>query len=821
MEKKALSFLLCFVMISGFFLLRLPNKVSADTSLMLWYKFNETSGTTVTDSSGFERNGTLNGGATWQGGSGVLLDGNSGYVQMPNGILSGLNSVTVGVRVLVDSAASYPTWVFTFGSTTDSYADADANYFGLLLNQAKYRISLSKTHWVNEQNTGVESGFKTGEWKYVTYTQTGTTGKLYVDGVQVAQNTSVGITPNDIESTVANFIGRAPYLQDKYFKGKLSDFRIYNRALSASEVLEISNYKTDDKSVLEAAKAQLAIHNADDVRGNITLPVTIIADGEAVNISWSSNKPDVISVKETVIANYGKIPPGVVTRQSTDTQVTLTANLTRGTEKATIDIPVKVKAKPIPLSESDFKGYFFTYFNGSNRSDAEQIYFSLSKDGLTWTEINKNNPVLTSTVGDKGVRDPFILRSPEGDKFYMVATDLRIANGAGWSAAQKSGSKSVVVWESNDLVNWSKERLVKVSRDDAGCTWAPEIVYDDKTGEYVMFWASRIAADNYAKQRIYISKTRDFCSFTTPEVWIDKSQDVIDATLIKHNNIYYRFSKDEVNKNIIVDKCDQLLYKTYDAITSTSVGSQNGVEGPTIFKFNGQNKWCLLLDNYGGGGYFPMVSTDISTGVFTKLATSEYKLPSVPRHGTVMQITQAEYDAVMAKWGEGSQQTQTNITIKGYVKPDFNCTNPSNVLANFKIEVEGTLYSAITDQKGSFEIQGVPKSSKPYTLKISKKNYLTREISGIVTDISATQVEVSTLQRAIDMWSGDMEINGNQDDTINMLDIIKLATIFNSIKGDERFIEEADFNNDESINMADIIIVAKHFNCISSNYPEF
>ena len=139
-------------------------------------------------------------------------------------------------------------------------------------------------------------------------------------------------------------------------------------------------------------------------------------------------------------------PPGVVTRQAADTDVTLTAFLSYGMSTGTVNIKVKVKAKPVPVKESDYKGYLFAYFSGANRPDAEQIYFAASEDGLFWTELNKNNPVLVSNVGDKGVRDPFIIRSPEGDKFYMVATDLRIANGAGWTAAQRSGSKCVVVW---------------------------------------------------------------------------------------------------------------------------------------------------------------------------------------------------------------------------------------------------------------------------------------------------------------------------------------------------------------------------------------
>ncbi len=743
-KNRILSYLLITAIITGLFSSIPVNKAGADASLMLWYRFTEGTGTKVTDASGNGRDGTLNGNYSWiaaQNGSGaVALDGSSAYVKMPNGILSGLTETTVSTRVFVDPFNVNPSWVFNFGTTTDSKSDANAHYLGFLLEANAYRVMLAKAHWSDEQNTKVSSAFSTGVWKYVTFTQKGTTGTLYVDGVKVAANTNVAYAPKDIESTVANFIGRAPYLEDKYFKGKIADFRLYNRALSAAEVADISNsgaadivamdksaltlgdlsavtskinlptagvngstitwassntsvvsatgdvtrpkYPDTDKQVtltatitrgsaiatkefsvtvkallqgedpiIELAKKQLLIPNADDIRGNITLPKSVNVNGVTVNLAWTTDRPDIVNVNEIVNSGYDNTPAGVVTRPATSTKVTLTAHLTNGTASGTADLTVTVKAKPKAISESDYKGYFFTYFTGTSRSDAEQIYFASSKDGLHWNELNENNPVMTSTVGDKGVRDPYILRSPEGDKFYMVATDLRIANGKGWENAGTYGSKSVVIWESNDLVNWSKERLVKVSRDDAGCTWAPEIVFDDKTGEYVMFWASRIGADNFSKFRIYTAKTRDFYTFTEPKLYIDRSNDVIDTTIIKHAGTYYRFSKDEVNKNILIDKCDQLLNKNFTSLPSSSVGSQNGVEGPAIFKFNGQNKWCLLLDYYGGGGYYPMVSTDITSGVFTRLNTSEYKLPSGPRHGTVMQITQSEYDSVMAKWG--------------------------------------------------------------------------------------------------------------------------------------------------------------------------
>lgn len=71
--------------------------------------------------------------------------------------------------------------------------------------------------------------------------------------------------------------------------------------------------------------------------------------------------------------------------------------------------------------------------------------------------------MLTSTLGTKGLRDPFIIRDPSGSKFYVIATDLKIFGGTTWDAASRTGSLSLAIWESPDLKTWSAQRLVKVS----------------------------------------------------------------------------------------------------------------------------------------------------------------------------------------------------------------------------------------------------------------------------------------------------------------------------------------------------------------------
>ncbi|BBF44012.1 endo-1,4-beta-xylanase D [Lachnospiraceae bacterium KM106-2] len=283
----------------------------------------------------------------------------------------------------------------------------------------------------------------------------------------------------------------------------------------------------------------------------------------------------------------------------------------------------------------------------------------MSKDGLHWNDVNDGDPVLISGLGEKGVRDPFILRSPDGDKFYIIATDLRIANKKGWSVAQYSGSRSLIIWESDDLVHWSDPRSVEVGIDGAGCVWAPEAIYDKKTGEYMVFWASMVQEENetQAKQRIYCAKTRDFVTFTKPQKYIERDNHVIDTTIIENEGQYYRYSKDETTKRVGIDTSNQLLHSTFTPIESETLSNLQGVEGPLIFKFNGQKKWCLMVDQYSSGkGYLPLITDDLSSGKFTKLSSDEYSLGSnLKRHGTVLNLTNTEYDAIAKKWASTSE----------------------------------------------------------------------------------------------------------------------------------------------------------------------
>ena len=320
-----------------------------------------------------------------------------------------------------------------------------------------------------------------------------------------------------------------------------------------------------------------------------------------------------------------------------------------------------------PVKDPKYAGYLFAYFTGEGTADGEQIRYALSRgnDPLHWRELNQGKPVLTSTTGEKGLRDPFVIRSPKGDKFYLIATDLRMYNNSSgsWDYVQRHGSKSIMIWESTDLVHWTDQRLVKVAPDNAGNTWAPEAYWDDSLGEYVVFWASKLYADDdpdhtgSTYNKMLYATTKDFRTFSEPKVWDDPGYSVIDSTVVKYKDTYYRYTKDErdpsssspCSKFITGEKSTSLTSAKYDFVSDCiGSGSIDRGEGPTVFKSNTEKKWYLFIDEYGERGYVPFETTDLDSGKWTM--SKNYQLPASPRHGTVMPVTQAEYDRLLAAY---------------------------------------------------------------------------------------------------------------------------------------------------------------------------
>lgn len=405
-----------------------------------------------------------------------------------------------------------------------------------------------------------------------------------------------------------------------------------------------------DRQKVDNALKDIVIHDEDAIRGNVTLPSK---GARGVTFTWQSSDPRVVTATgEVTRPSHGSRPR--VARLS----VTATKGYTSNTRYFTLTV------LPLPRKAA-MEGYLFAYFTGEETQDTEQVHFAVSRgnDPLHWDELNGGRPVLRSKHGETGVRDPFIVRSPEGDRFFLVATDLQINDGRGWDQAMRHGSRYLEIWESTDLVTWSEQRHVLVSDATAGMTWAPEATYDPSIGAYVVYWASNVysAGDpdhtGSTYPRMMYSTTRDFRTFTTPQVWNDPGRGVIDSTVIKDGEYYYRLTTDEkvigsCARDIVLERSRDLRavdlpgtgprnWELVDDCVRTGLGT-DWVEGPTAFKSNDGSKFYVFMDETPHRGYLPFVTDSLANPNWS--IPADYQLPAKPRHGTVLPVSKAELE---------------------------------------------------------------------------------------------------------------------------------------------------------------------------------
>lgn len=316
------------------------------------------------------------------------------------------------------------------------------------------------------------------------------------------------------------------------------------------------------------------------------------------------------------------------------------------------------RMKPVVFEEPACPagGYLFVHFtselpekDGSGRpiprTDNEQIYMALSRDGLRWRDLSPT-PVLRSGIGDCGVRDPFPVRDPHTGRVYLIATDLCTEGGTDWGKAQFAGSRDIIVWESDDLIRWSPERAVTVGIPGAGCVWAPEAVYEPKTDSFFVFFASMVAdPGEKPKQRIYACRTKDFRAFTEPFLWIERPEHIIDTTVFRRGRRFFRISGDSATRRLLFETADKLEGE-WTILGSETLADLPGVEGPETYLLPDGKTLCLIADRFAAGlGYLPMTTGAPGEEDFRILGTEKYDMGKLKkRHGGILRITDSEFE---------------------------------------------------------------------------------------------------------------------------------------------------------------------------------
>ena len=275
--------------------------------------------------------------------------------------------------------------------------------------------------------------------------------------------------------------------------------------------------------------------------------------------------------------------------------------------------------------------FLFSFFREPNGQNG--LCLATSEDGLKWTEIHPpaDKPFIKPEVGGKLMRDPCLQLGPDST-FHMVWT-------TSWGRPPVFGYA-----ESKDLIHWSGQRAIPVMEDapDAKNVWAPELFYDAKKSQWLIFWATTIpgkfpetenSGDN--NHRIYCVTTKDFQTFSKTKLFYDGGFNVIDATILPANGKFHLIVKDEtknpVKKHLrlaVSDNADGPFGKAGPAITG------DWVEGPSAIQIG--REFYIYFDHYGTPKYYGAVkSTDLE---HWRDISPQVSFPKGARHGTVLKV---------------------------------------------------------------------------------------------------------------------------------------------------------------------------------------
>jgi len=308
---------------------------------------------------------------------------------------------------------------------------------------------------------------------------------------------------------------------------------------------------------------------------------------------------------------------------------------------------------------SEFVAFLFTYFTG-NAPDQEQICYALSDDGYNYTLLNQGFPVIKSDsiAFTQCVRDPHILRGEDGKTFYMVATDMK--SSLGWAS-----NRGLVMMKSTDLIHWTHSVVNIPTRFpewmNVTRVWAPETIYDHKTGKYMVFF-SMLTDDGKCKfdKIFYAYANADFTDLESDPVYMfDNGSATIDGDIVFNDadQLYHLFYKSEAHGGILQATAKQLTAEPGQPLGSqwTKIDGhvevcKKAVEGVGVCKSLDGNSWIVMYDCYGSHHYQFCKSADLKT--FEWVADTHTKGAFTPRHGTIMPITQEEKDRLLAKWGK-------------------------------------------------------------------------------------------------------------------------------------------------------------------------
>ncbi|MEV4627371.1 glycoside hydrolase family 43 protein [Micromonospora sp. NPDC049523] len=298
--------------------------------------------------------------------------------------------------------------------------------------------------------------------------------------------------------------------------------------------------------------------------------------------------------------------------------------------------------------------YVMAYFTESPQMQAANygLHLAVSPDGLNWTPLNQNTPVVTPTAGTLGLRDPFVFRKQDGT-FVVLATDL---NGTDFG----QNNQYLHVWDSTNLTSFTGYRRIRMHTLNTH-TWAPTAFWDASRGQYGIVYSA-----NNGRDVFMVNYTTDFRTVSTPQVYFDPGSGVLDGDIVVDGATTYLYYKNLADGYLYGARSATGAPNSYTTYTSR-LRQGTAMEAPLLVKNNEGSGWRLWGDSFGpvNNDYYAWSSTNVGANAWTVLSQRDYTPPMNAKHGSILGITGTEYSGLIARWG-----TPTWVRLKSSNFPD-------------------------------------------------------------------------------------------------------------------------------------------------------
>jgi len=241
----------------------LPVPNSSITGLVAYYPFNGN----PQDSSGNSNNGSLIGGVTWgtdrfnESGKAAQFNGIDGYIEVPNSatLQSPTNAITIAGWIYIEDFPGTEVAGIVMKTISNTHGQYGLGYQKTISPPSIYYVQNGQL-----QGFSVPSTLNLHHWYFIAITKDNDSTKIFIDGEVIGSGM---IQEQIVPDTNPVTMGFESNIESEYLHGKLDDIRIFNTALTESEILEL--YHENGWPMNEGLAAYYPFNgNAADESGN-------------------------------------------------------------------------------------------------------------------------------------------------------------------------------------------------------------------------------------------------------------------------------------------------------------------------------------------------------------------------------------------------------------------------------------------------------------------------------------------------------------------------------------------------------------------------